>query len=379
MELLLLLAIAYAGARGVETITGDAKQRYGSLAHTAAARKVARSKGRRAPLPPGTSPRSEALGTKLATGTAHLVAGGASAWSALRDSYLSAWPDARDKADKALVERAKRRHARKEDRRQRKEQRRAAREAARGGGGPAIPPLPPTPPLVPPPMPPRPPDPPQPPPTPPSPSPAPAPPDGGGGGAPAPAGTGPAVVLIKTDHSTHTVHGGRPPLIVLPGGAEAPSSATSRTASTTTPGGSVPRDIIGDSMATLAPFSTEVTNVRDLIGALALIHLAAETNREEAQAIRARSARMIAWLDQINGQIAARNVDSKTRAEIKQLAETFVLQGAAGTAYAAAAEASAAMATITAKNVYVRHGKIAEAAEASPIDTPADGVFYKTS
>ncbi len=119
MELLLLLAVAYAGARGIEKLTGAPDRRQDSAAARETVEKVAASgpkKGAAAPGPvePGgtfsaAAPRSSRLGGKAAAIPAAGVETGATMWRAFKEGYTTAWPEARARHRQRMAERAERR------------------------------------------------------------------------------------------------------------------------------------------------------------------------------------------------------------------------------------------------------------------------------
>lgn len=121
MELLLLFAIAYASARGVESILNDTRASYNNRVADKTLKEIAKGKGDGGKTDPtakgGTfsstaaAPRTASLGTKTAAGIATGVEMGATFWKSFYDGYREAWPTARAEARKRMAERAGRRKA----------------------------------------------------------------------------------------------------------------------------------------------------------------------------------------------------------------------------------------------------------------------------
>ncbi|MFE2943395.1 hypothetical protein ACFXKG_30730 [Streptomyces sp. NPDC059255] len=160
IELLVLVAIAYAGARGVESMTGTADRRHDTAAAEKTVAKVAAAgpkEDRTAPKqdpagpkePPGPTepggtfsaiaPRSAKAGGKAAVPLAVLTETGSTMWKATVEGYRERWPEIRAERRKKLTERAARRKADKETAQKEKE---AQEAAAKAGPPPAYPPAP---------------------------------------------------------------------------------------------------------------------------------------------------------------------------------------------------------------------------------------------
>ncbi|MFJ5142738.1 hypothetical protein [Streptomyces sp. NPDC088707] len=162
IELLVLAAIAYAGARGVESIASTSDRRHDSPAARETVAKVAdrgpkdktaKTKEKEAPGPtdPGgtfsaVAPRSAKLGGKAAIPLAVVTETGSTMWKAAGEGYRERWPEIRAERRKKMAARA----ARKKSAKDKADAKRKAAEALKAAGPPpAHPPKPSEPPTVP--------------------------------------------------------------------------------------------------------------------------------------------------------------------------------------------------------------------------------------
>lgn len=119
MELLLLLAIAYAGARGIEAITDTTDKRHKNGHADKTVAKVAEAKTslkKPKPTEPGgtfaaAAPRTASLGGKAAKPIAVGVETGAVLWRSLLEGYAKALPEARKEHRERMTQRAAKRKA----------------------------------------------------------------------------------------------------------------------------------------------------------------------------------------------------------------------------------------------------------------------------
>ncbi|MGW0669786.1 hypothetical protein [Streptomyces sp. NPDC002746] len=158
IELLVLIAIAYAGARGVESITNTGDRRLDTKVAEKTVKTVAASspKGGKSAAEPGptepggtfsaAAPRSATIGGKAAVPLAVLTETGSTMWKAVGEGYRDRWPEIREERRRKMAERAARRRAEKDAaaaEREAAEERRKAQEAtAAAGPPPPHPPLP---------------------------------------------------------------------------------------------------------------------------------------------------------------------------------------------------------------------------------------------
>ncbi|CAM5523909.1 MULTISPECIES: hypothetical protein [Streptomyces] len=153
MEILLLLAVAYAGARGIEKLTGAPDRRHDSAGARATVEKVAASGPSKTTAAPGpaepggtfsaAAPRSSRLGGKAAAIPAAGVETGATMWRAFKEGYTTAWPEARARHRQRMTERAEHRRL---ERQEKETARKAAEAVAAAPPKPGYPPPPPFPP-----------------------------------------------------------------------------------------------------------------------------------------------------------------------------------------------------------------------------------------
>ncbi|GAB1331698.1 hypothetical protein [Streptomyces sennicomposti] len=153
-ELLLLVAIAYAGARGVEKVAGVENRRYDTPESRKTVEKVAASgskdgsttvvKKTPAPTEPGgtfssRAPRSAAVGGKAAYPLAVITETSSTMWKAVGEGYRERWPEIREEHRRKMQAKAEERRRKKEE----LEAKRKAEEAkAKAGPPPPYPPKP---------------------------------------------------------------------------------------------------------------------------------------------------------------------------------------------------------------------------------------------
>ncbi|WP_432158804.1 hypothetical protein [Streptomyces sp. bgisy153] len=154
LELLLLVAIAYAGARGVEKLAGVENRRYDTAESRKTVEKVAArgskdgsttvAKKTPAPTEPGgtfssRAPRSAAVGGKAAYPLAVITETGSTMWKAVGEGYRERWPEIREEHRRKMQAKAEERRRTKEE----AEAKRKAEEAmAKAGPPPPFPPMP---------------------------------------------------------------------------------------------------------------------------------------------------------------------------------------------------------------------------------------------
>jgi hypothetical protein len=154
-ELLLLVAIAYAGARGVEKVAGVDNRRYDTPDSRKTVEKVAANgpkdggattvvKKEPGPTEPGgtfsaAAPRSAKLGGKAAVPLAVITETGSTMWKAVGEGYRERWPEIREEHRRKMEVKAEERRRKKEE----LEAKRKAEEAkAKAGPPPPYPPKP---------------------------------------------------------------------------------------------------------------------------------------------------------------------------------------------------------------------------------------------
>ncbi|MFD3567414.1 hypothetical protein [Streptomyces sp. NPDC058667] len=438
IELLVLAAIAYAGARGVESIAGTADRRHDSPEARKTVTKVAGGgpKGgpgkKEAPGPtdPGgtfsaAAPRSAKLGGKAAVPFAVVTETGSTMWKAVGEGYRERWPEIREERRKKMAAKAARRKAAKDKAEAKKKAEEALKEA---GPPPAHPPKPSEPP--------------------PTPSEAPTVPVE----PPAVSAEAPDAPVEPPDVSTDRPGGPvelsdaaterlrpRPdpdadprtdepdePETSEPVGSDASDeeadkrvkaaeekteearkeadearareaaaeerarAAEERAAAaaekTTEPDSPTERrhlsvvpdpEQIGDLMSAPATLIPEIRTLDGLMNALTLTRAMCEMRAEEAEAVAADDRMLSDLLDRIEGQLNDFEVDDKTRAEIALLRESINVQSRTALAYSKAATDTGAFATAAAGAAYKSHGGIAEAVQSSPIELAAQAGYYE--
>lgn len=128
------------------------------------------------------------------------------------------------------------------------------------------------------------------------------------------------------------------------------------------------------------PLIARIGDVRtheQLIAALKIVREDALHSQEEAVGIEKRSADSANALDHIEEEMAAIGLDGQSLAEINHLREVVSAQAEAGAAYHTAAEEAGTAAEMTARNVENRHGAVAEAAAASSVPMVKDTAYYQ--
>lgn len=324
-ELLLLTAIAWAAARGIESTIDGVKGRT-TTRHKAAVAKVAAQGGEdggtagagksggkgRGEAPPSGAPAT--FGRKAAHLTARSVAGGATWGRDAVAAYREALADAyRTEAEKARA-------------------RRAAKAAKKDGQDAAAGPAPatgtpPAGPLVPP--------------------PPPYPPTAG-----APAADNGQYDQDDADDSTPAV----PHLRVLPGGADPDP------------------DPAGSLMTILD--TAEIDTLGTLIRYLRAVSTVSEVNADTARLIADQDAKLAARLDAITAQLAGLDVDADTVGEVARLRELVEAQASAARQCGEQSVAAAEAAVVAAAGAHIRHGAIAAAVADSDVAAPADAAYY---
>ncbi|MEU8839951.1 hypothetical protein AB0D97_12590 [Streptomyces roseus] len=357
IELLVLAAIAYAGARGVESVIGD--NRHDTPAAREAVQKVAAGTPAEtakpkptAPTDPGgtfsaAAPRSAALGGRVAAPLAVLTETSATMWKAIGEGYRERWPEIRAERRKKMIQRAAQRKA---DRAAVEAKARSDAAAAKAGPPPLIPPMPAHPPT---------------PVTPLEPTPAagepevPEPPSvpdlrvGEGRGWP---GDGTAIIPTTRDPADDPAFSATAPtrrLTVVPDPTQN-----------------------GDLMSSPANVIPEIRTLDGLLNALTLVRAMCEMRSEEAMAIADDDLALSNRLDQIEAEMADLEVDASTRAEIDGLRESIHTQSQAAAQYGGAAKDAADLALATAGAAHKNHGGIAEAVQSSPIEVAAQAGYY---
>lgn len=399
-ELLVLMAIAYAGARGVEAAASTADRRHASKDAETAVAKVAA--GKSAEKPPGptepggtfsaASPRAARLGGKAAVPLAVLTETSATMWKATLEGYRQRWPEIRRERRRAMAARADRK--------------KAADAVAKAGPPPPYPPPPADPPQT--------------------------------------AGTKPGeeeraedakaeeadppgrdraeatearvaeaekkaeearlkaeeevrraasekvlaaqkaereakereaaaekrareaeeraraaetAAAAKTpdrpDQPDHQTSGGRPRLRVVPAAQE------------------------GDSMSSPTSIIPEIRTLDGLMNALTITKAMCEMRSEEALAIAADDLELASRLDQLEAELGELDVDDGTIGEIAELRESIHAQSQAAAQYGGIAKDAGDFAVAAAQAAHKSHGGIAEAVQSSPIEKAAQGGYYE--
>ncbi|MFF7365431.1 hypothetical protein [Streptomyces sp. NPDC008125] len=389
IELLVLIAIAYAGARGVESITGTGDRRLDSKAAEETVKTVAAgsTKGGKGTVKPGpaepggtfsaAAPRSATIGGKAAVPLAVLAETSTVMWKAIGEGYRERWPQIREERRQKMAERAAKRKAEKEaaqaeaeaaeaEKTAAEEKRRAEEAVAAAGPPPPFPPSPavPAPPAAvaePPagpvsPVPARAPVPPA------GTVPEPRKPDVMGG-----PGSGATTVPAPPPPSTTPVPGPGPDPVPGPVPPAGPRHLT------------VVPDTAqnGDSMSAPHAIIPEIRTLDGLMNALTLVRAMCEMRAEEALAIAADDLTLSNRLDQIEAEMADMEVDDKTRGEVDLLRESIRTQSQAAAQYGGRAKDSGDFASAAAQAAYKAHGGIAEAVQSSPIESAAQAGYYE--
>ncbi|MFI8164117.1 hypothetical protein ACIF6I_33545 [Streptomyces microflavus] len=411
IELLVLIAIAYAGARGVESITSTGDRRLDTTAAEKTVKTVADKgpKGGKSTVKPGptdpggtfsaAAPRSAKAGGKAAVPLAVLTETSTVMWKAVGEGYRERWPQIREERRQKMAERAAKRKAEKEAAQAEKEaaeadkaaaeKKRKADEAAAAAGPP-------------PPFPPPPADPPIPPvvvtkpvdpveavdPTPdgrkeadvvrpyepvsPIPAPDPAPPAAvtvpdPRKPEPAMGWPGDGTTKVPTPPHPHTTPAPEPVPAPAP---EPPAGPRHLTVVPDTAQN-------GDPMSAPHAIIPEIRTLDGLMNALTLVRAMCEMRAEEALAIAADDLTLSNRLDQIEAEMADMEVDDKTRREVDLLRESIRTQSQAAAQYGGRAKDSGDFATAAAQAAYKAHGGIAEAVQSSPIESAAQAGYYE--
>lgn len=348
IELLVLAAIAYVGARGVESILPasdrhpDTKAAKETVAKVAAGGPPAKTPG---PTDPGgtfsaAAPRSAKLGGTAAVPFAILAETSSTMWKAIGEGYRERWPEIRAERRKQMAAKAAKRKAEKAAADAEKKAQAAADKA---GPPPPFPPKPSAPPVV------------AAPPVAPvlavAPDPATATPPAGGFNGPDTVwgwpGDGTALIPAQPapDPGRH--------LTAVPDPAQN-----------------------GDLMSSPSTLIPEIRTLDGLMNALTLVRAMCEMRSEEALAIAADDLALSNRLDQIETEMADLEVDDATRAEVDTLRESIHTQSQVAAQYGGAAKDAADLALATAQAAHKNHGGIAEAVQSSPIEVAAQAGYY---
>lgn len=357
MELLLLIAIGYAGARGVESLLSTADRRLKAPDAGSTVQKIADDKSKGAkkqspgPTDPGgtfsaAAPRSAALGGRAAVPLAVLTETGSTMWKAVLEGYREQWPQIRAERRRRMAERAADRKAAAEAERAAageavKSRRAAEAEAAkeRDAAAPPVPPMPDHPPVVP--------------------------------------GQKPEALVYDwsaDDWGDKVQPTADDPTVILekPRPQPAPETADAPVRRHLTV---VPAQPIGGPMSpsTVIP---EIRTLDGLLNALALTRAMCAMRAEEAAAVAADDQALSNRLDQVETELASLDVDGATRAEIDGLRDAIHAQSQTAAVYGAAAKDSADFAAASAAAAHKAHGGIAEAVQSAPIDVAAQAGYY---
>ncbi|MFI0822209.1 hypothetical protein ACH4TX_41765 [Streptomyces sp. NPDC021098] len=399
LELLVLIAVMYAGARGVESAAGTADRRHDTREAQKTVAKVAASgpkdgpsvKKSPGPTEPGgtfssSAPRSAAIGGKAAVPLAVLTETSSTMWKAIGEGYRARWPEIRAERRKQMAERAEKRKA---ERTKTETERKAAEAVAKAGPPPAYPPPPAEPPKTEDPK---------------------TVPDGEKA-TPAPDETKPTVVApeprpadaerieaaekraknaedraraAEQDAATSKVLAAQKEAREAKereaAAEERARAAEARTAQPTERPHLtvVPNlDTTGVDMAssphTLIP---EIRTLDGLLNALALVRAMAEMRAEEAAAIAGDDLALSNRLDEIEASLAAEDVDAATLADLAELRESIANQSKAAAQYSGTAKDAADIAQAVAEAAKKTHGGIAEAIQSAPIEKAAKSGHY---
>jgi hypothetical protein len=423
-ELILLIAIAYAGARGVEKVTGTDDRRYDTAESRKTVEKVAASSPKggstkvvKAPGPtePGgtfsaAAPRSAKIGGKAAVPLAVITETGSTMWKAVGEGYRERWPEIREEHRRKMAEKAEARRKKKEEAEAKKK---ADEAAAKAGPPPPYPPKPTDPPTA-------------------GASDTevddpdakakpeePKTSDGDAKTTPAPTETAPEPTGWPGDGSsylerelrkeedrrlaaeakaeaarkeaeetrdraaTDKVLAAQKEAREAKERADAAEERAARTAEAETdPAGRRHLSVVpepaqnGDPMSSPNMVIPEIRTLDGLMNALTLTKAMCEMRSEEAIAIAADDKSLSDRLDQIEAEMAEMEVDAKTRQEIDTLREDIHTQSAAAAQYGAAAKDAGDFAVAAAASAYKAHGGIAEAVQSSPIERAAQAGYY---
>lgn len=404
IELLLLIAIAYAGARGVETMTGTADRRYDTKAAEKTVKDLAASGpegGRKtAKKPPGptepggtfskAAPRSAAFGGKAAVPVAVLTETGSTMWKAIGEGYRERWPEIREERRQKMAERAAKRKAEKDA----AEADKKAQEAlAKAGPPPVFPPKPAAAPTV----------------DAPAVDAKPDEPDESGDGstdvpaqpttadkdradaaeARAEAAERKAEAARKDAEAAREKAATDKVLAALKEAREAKereAEAHERTriaeARATQPTERPHLTVVStpqngaDMTASPHTLIPEIRTLDGLLNAFILLRAMCEMRAEEAEAVAADDLTLSNRLDQIDAELADLEVDDATRADIAELRESIHTQSKAAAQYGAAAKDAGDFATAAAQAAHKSHSGIAEAVQSSPIEVAAQAGYY---
>lgn len=409
LGLILLIAVAYAGARGVEKLVGvddrrfDTPQARQTVAKVAAMKTQPKPARKPGPTDPGgtfsaMAPRAAAVGGKVAVPLAVLTTTGATMWQASLEGYRQAWPEIRAEHQRKMAERAARRQAEKD----------AAASAPAKPQPVAVvyPPMPTNPPTIGT--------------TPPAPaaqaaaattkplvtkaSPAswlkPFPSARQPTGRAADDQTIAAVIdeasaLVNDASSSSTANGaaaGTVTSLTKNKPDDTPSTtepteqpvAGTPTDTSTNPGPHArPSNVVpfptpsGDPMASPHTAIPEIRTLDGLMNALVMTRAMCEMRAEEAEAIAADDLSLSNRLDALEAELDALEVDDGTRGEISALREAVHAQSKAAASYGGAAKDSADLAMAVAAAAHKSHGGIAEAVQSSPIPVAAQAGYYE--
>ncbi|MEU9061714.1 hypothetical protein AB0D13_23345 [Streptomyces sp. NPDC048430] len=365
IELLVLIAIAYAGARGVESITNTGDRRLDTKAAEKTVKTVAAGspkgsgKGTAKPGPtdPGgtfsaAAPRSATIGGKAAVPLAVLTETSTVMWKAVGEGYRERWPQIREERRQKMAGRAAKRKAEKEAAAAEKEaaeEKRKAGEAAAAAGPP--------PPFPPPPA------------APPDPVPAAATVPDPRKPEPVMGWPGDGTAKVPTPPHPHTTTAPEPEPVPAPA-PEPPAGPRHLTAVPDTAQN-------GDPMSAPHAIIPEIRTLDGLMNAFTLIRAMCEMRAEEALAIAADDLTLSNRLDQIEAEMADMEVDDTTRREVDLLRESIRTQSQAAAQYGGHAKDSGDFATAAAQAAYKSHGGIAEAVQSSPIESAAQAGYYE--
>ncbi|MBO8189218.1 hypothetical protein [Streptomyces spirodelae] len=421
IELLVLAAIAYAGARGVESLAGTADRRHASKDAEKTVAKVAASGpsggSRTAKKPPGptepggtfsaASPRSAQLGGKAAVPLAVITETGATMWKATLEGYRERWPEIREERRKAMADRAAKRKADKEAAAAKKK----AEAAAKAGPPPPYPPPPTEPPKT----------------TgtetdkddsadagttaaggdkdgkepkdgedtaasaPPSPS---SPDEKRAEAAEARASEAERKTEAARRAAEEEVRRAATEKVLAAQKAEREAKeraaaaekraaeAEKKAADTLPDAGRRHLSVVpspaqnGDPMSSPSTVIPEIRTLDGLMNALTLTQAMCAMRAEEAEAIAADDLSLSNRLDQIESESGDLEVDDGTRGEIDALRESIHAQSQSAAQYGTVAKDAGDFAVAVAAAAYKSHGGIAEAVQSSPIDSAAQAGYY---
>ncbi|MFE9360341.1 hypothetical protein ACFYPB_40590 [Streptomyces olivaceoviridis] len=392
IELVLLIAIAYAGARGVESIAATSDRRHDTPTARKTVEKVAASgpKGSGEKKPPGptepggtfsaAAPRAAKVGGKAAVPLAVLTETGSTMWKAVLEGYRDQWPQIRAEHRQKMADKA----ARKKEERAAAEAKKKADEAlAKAGPPPAHPPMPAEPPQAPDGI----------------PEAADAPdadvttPDTPGestdpaASIPGPRSAGTAEERADAREATAPPASRPQEVTSWPGDGSArlerhPEPADDSPADDS-PAGRRHLSVVpdpaqnGDPMSSPSMVIPEIRTLDGLMNALTLTKAMCEMRAEEALAIASDDQQLSNRLDQLEAELAELEVDAKTRGEITELRESIQAQSQAAAQYGAAAKDAGDFAVAAAAAAYKSHGGIAEAVQSSPIEKAAQAGYYE--